>query len=49
MQKKILKKLFNTTITVFIILTVLTINKTSNNNVLRTNLEIENLINISTD
>lgn len=49
MQKKILKKLFNTTITVFIILTVLTINKTSNNNVLRTNLEIENITNISTD
>ena len=49
MQKKILKKLFNTTITVFIILTILTINKTSNNNVLRTNLEIENITNISTD
>lgn len=49
MQNKILKKIFNTTITVFIILTVLTINKTSNNNILRTNLEIENITNISTD
>ena len=49
MQNKILKKLFNTTVTMFIILTILTINKTSNTNTLRTNLEIENITNISTD
>ena len=44
MQNKILKKLFNTTVTMFIILTILTINKTSNTNTLRTNLQIENII-----
>lgn len=49
MQNKILKKLFNITVTMFIILTILTINKTSNTNTLRTNLEIENITNISTD
>ena len=49
-KKKIIRKLFNTTLSLLIILSVLTIQKTNiNNKVLRTNLEIEDITNIKTD
>ena len=47
--KKALRKIFITTLTMFIILTIYTIPTTENKKVLRTNLEIEDITNISTD
>ena len=49
LRKKALKKIFITTLTMFIILTIYTIPTTENKNVLRTNLEIEDITNLSTD
>ena len=48
LKKKALKKIFITTLTMFIILTIYTIPNT-NNKAIRTNLEIENITNLSTD
>ncbi len=50
LKEKALKKIFMTTLTMFIILTVYTVPLTSTNkkNVLRTNLEIEDITNIKT-
>ena len=48
LRKKALRKIFITTLTMFIILTIYTIPNTTNNT-LRTNLEIENITNLSTD
>ena len=45
---KIIRKLFYTTLTTFIIISVLTITNFKNNT-LRTNLEIENIINMKTN
>ena len=51
LKRKIIRKLFTTTLSLLIILSVLTIQKNYNNNpkVLRTNLEIEDITGISTD
>lgn len=49
MRTKIIKKIFNTTITMFIILTVFTLKTTSNSNVLRTNVEIDDITNLTTN
>ena len=49
MRTKIIKKIFNTTITMFIILTIFTLKTTSNSNVLRTNVEIEDITNLTTN
>lgn len=49
LRKKALKKIFVTTLTMFIILTIYTIPTTENKKVLRTNLEIEDITNLSTD
>ena len=49
LRKKALRKIFITTLTMFIILTIYTIPTTENKNVLRTNLEIEDITNLSTD
>ena len=49
LRKKALKKIFITTLTMFIILTIYTIPNTNKSNVLRTNLEIEDITNLSTD
>ena len=48
MRTKIIKKIFNTTITMFIILTIFTLKTTSNSNVLRTNVEIDDITNLTT-
>lgn len=42
LRTKAIKKIFTTTLTMFILLTVYLIPKTENNNILKTNLEIEN-------
>lgn len=50
LKTKALKKIFTTTLSMFIILTVFTIpTTTKGQNVLRTNLEIEDITNLSTD
>ena len=49
LRKQALRKIFITTLTMFIILTIYTIPNTNNKNVLRTNLEIEDITNLSTD
>lgn len=50
LKTKAIRKIFTTTLTMFIILTVFTIpTTTKNKNVLRTNLEIEDVTNLSTD
>lgn len=51
LKAKALKKIFVTTLTMFIILTIYTIPTTynSNKNILRTNLEIEDITDLSTD
>ena len=49
MRTKILRKIFNTTITMFVILTVFTITTYEKNNTLRTNVEIKNISNITTN
>ena len=49
LRKKALKKIFITTLTMFIILSIFTIPTTNKNNILRTNLEIEDITNLSTD
>ena len=49
LKKKALRKIFITTLTMFIILTIYTIPKEDNKKVLRTNLEIEDITNINTD
>ena len=49
-KRKAIRKIFITTLSMFIILTIYTIPNTyKNNNVLRTNLEIEDITNLSTD
>jgi len=48
LRKKALSKIFITTLTMFIILTIYTIHNT-NNKVLRTNLELEDITNLSTN
>ena len=49
LRKKALRKMFITTLSMLIILTVYTIPTTSKQNVLRTNLEIEDITNLKTD
>lgn len=49
LKKKALRKMFITTLSMLIILTIYTIPTTQKNNVLRTNLEIEDITNLSTD
>ena len=50
LKKKAMKKIFTTTLTMFIILTIFTIpNSTKRPKVLRTNLEIEDITNLNTD
>lgn len=50
LKTKAIRKIFTTTLTMFIILTIFTIpTATKNKNVLRTNLEIEDIVNLSTD
>lgn len=49
MRTKIIKKIFNTTITMFIILTIFTLKTTSNSNILRTNVEIDDITNLTTN
>ena len=49
MRTKIIKKIFNTTITMFIILTIFTLKTTSNSNALRTNVEIDDITNLTTN
>lgn len=51
LKTKAIRKIFTTTLTMFIILTIFTIPMTTNNNknVLRTNLEIEDVTNLSTN
>ena len=49
LKEKALRKIFLTTLTMFLILTVYTIPTTSKNNVLRTNLEIEDISSINTN
>lgn len=50
LKTKAIRKIFTTTLTMFIILTIFTIpTATKNKNVLRTNLEIEDIANLSTD
>lgn len=50
LKTKAIRKIFTTTLTMFIILTVFTIpTTTKNKNILRTNLEIEDVTNLSTD
>lgn len=49
LRKKALKKIFITTLTMFIILTVFTLPTTNKKNILRTNLEIEDITNLGTD
>ena len=49
MRTKIIKKIFNTTITMFIILTIFTLKTTSNSNVLRPNIEIDDITNLTTN
>ena len=49
LKKKALRKMFITTLSMLIILTVYTIPTTQKPNVLRTNLEIEDIANLSTD
>ena len=49
MRTKILRKIFNTTITMFVILIVFTITTYEKNNTLRTNVEIKNISNITTN
>lgn len=49
LRKKALKKIFVTTLTMLIILTIYTIPTTSKPNVLRTNLELEDITNLKTD
>ena len=49
MRTKIIKKIFNTTITMFIILTIFTLKTTSNSNVLRTNIEIDDITTLTTN
>lgn len=49
MRTKIIKKIFNTTVTMFIILTIFTLKTTSNSNVLRTNVEIDDITNLTTN
>lgn len=49
LKKKALRKIFITTLSMLIILTIYTIPTTQKPNVLRTNLEIEDITNLSTD
>lgn len=49
LKQKALRKIFITTLTMFIILTIYTIPNTENRKVLRTNLEIKDITNLSTD
>ena len=49
LRKKAHRKIFITTLTMFIILTIYTIPTTENKNVIRTNLEIEDITNLTTD
>lgn len=50
LKTKAIRKIFTTTLTMFIILTIFTIpTATKNKNILRTNLEIEDIANLSTD
>ena len=49
LKTKAIRKIFTTTLTMFIILTLLTIPTTTKNNVLRTNLEIEDITNLPTN
>lgn len=50
LKTKAIRKIFTTTLTMFIILTIFTIpTATKNKNILRTNLEIEDIVNLSTD
>lgn len=49
MRTKIIKKIFNTTVTMFIILTMFTLKTTTNSNVLRTNVEIDDITNLTTN
>ncbi|MBR3145726.1 MAG: hypothetical protein IKF47_00530, partial [Bacilli bacterium] len=48
-KKKALRKIFITTLSMLIVLTVYTIPTIKKDNVLRTNLEIEDITNLSTD
>ena len=49
LRQKALRKIFITTLTMFIILTIYTIPTTQNIKVLRTNLEIKDITNLGTD
>lgn len=49
MRTKIIKKIFNTTVTMFIILTIFTLKTTTTSNVLRTNVEIDDITNLTTN
>ncbi len=49
LKKKALRKIFITTLSMFIILTIYTIPNTNKEKVLRTNLEIEDITNLNTD
>lgn len=49
LKRKALRKIFITTLTMFIILTIYTIPNTENKKILRTNLEIEDITDLSTD
>ena len=49
LRTKAIRKIFLTTLTVFILLTVFTITNYKNDNVLRTNLEIEDIAGLKTN
>ena len=49
LKRKALRKIFITTLSMLIILTIYTIPTTQKPNILRTNLEIEDITNLSTD
>ncbi|MBQ6323409.1 MAG: hypothetical protein IJI22_01080, partial [Bacilli bacterium] len=49
LKQKALKKIFATTLTMFIILTIYTIPTTNNKNILRTNLELTDITSLATN
>ena len=49
LRTKALKKIFLTTLSLFILLTVFTITNYKNDNVIRTNLEIEEVVGLKTN
>ena len=49
LRTKAIKKIFMTTLSMFIILTVFSLSTVGNSNILRTNLEIEDISGIVTD